>query len=81
MPSSVIRRYAYNPARSRLDIAFVSGEAYSYFGVPEAVFRGLVQARSKGRYFQNHIRDRFDFRRDRTGLLYRALCAESAKSR
>ncbi|OJY60852.1 MAG: hypothetical protein BGP16_13050 [Sphingobium sp. 66-54] len=71
MPSSAIRRYAYDPAQRRLDILFVSGQAYSYFGVPEAVFRDLGRARSKGRYFQERIRDKFDFRRDRTGL-YRA---------
>jgi lysyl-tRNA synthetase class 2 len=70
MPSSVIRRYAYEPAQRRLDIAFVSGEAYSYFDVPETVAAGLNRARSKGRYFHDHIRDRFDFRRDRTGSLF-----------
>jgi len=70
MPSSALRSYAYDPASRRLDILFVSGQVYSYLGVPEAVFTGLAQARSKGRYFQAHIRDRFDFRRDRTGLLF-----------
>jgi len=75
MPSSVIRHYAYDPAWQRLDIAFVSGEAYSYFEVPAAIVEGLARARSRGRYFQDHIRGRFTFRRDRTGRLYSALCA------
>jgi lysyl-tRNA synthetase class 2 len=64
MPSSVIRGYRYDPAHSRLDIEFVSGEAYSYFDVPEVTVAGLKGAFSKGRYFQRHIRDRFDYRRD-----------------
>lgn len=65
MPSSVIRRYSYDEAKHRLDITFVSGEDYSYFDVPEAVVSGLSSARSKGRYFQKHIRDHFPYRRDR----------------
>lgn len=65
MPSTVIRNYRYDMARGRLDIEFVSGEAYSYFDVPEAVATGLKDAFSKGRYFQRHIRDRFAYRRDR----------------
>lgn len=67
MPSTVIRRYQYDAATRQLDILFVSGEAYSYFGVPESIVEGLRNASSKGRYFQSHIRDRFAFRRDRTG--------------
>ncbi|HZV58457.1 MAG TPA: KTSC domain-containing protein [Sphingobium sp.] len=65
MPSSVIRAYSYDAAESRLIIEFTSGETYSYFKVPEAVVAGLHQAMSKGRYFQRHIRDRFDYRRER----------------
>ena len=65
MPSSVIRTYRYDAAHCRLDIEFVSGEAYSYFDVPDAVVSGLSGAFSKGRYFQRHIRDKFDFRRNR----------------
>ena len=76
MPSSVILRYDYDPAHRRLDIAFLSGQAYRYFNVPEAVYQGLIQAKSKGRYFQDHIRDKFDFRRDRTGRLYREMGGE-----
>jgi hypothetical protein len=65
MPSSVIRRYSYDEAKHRLDITFVSGEDYSYFDVPEKIVSGLAGARSKGRYFQQHIRDRFAYRRER----------------
>ena len=65
MPSSVIRNYRYDPAQGRLDIEFVSGEAYSYFDVPEAVVSALGSAFSKGRFFQSHIRDKFAYRRDR----------------
>jgi len=65
MPSSVIRRYRYDEAQSRLEIDFVSGETYSYFAVPTEIIAGLKEAFSKGRYFQEHIRDRYEYRRER----------------
>ena len=64
MPSAVIRHFSYDQSRRRLDIRFVSGECYSYFDVPETVVSGLAGARSKGRYFQHHIRDKFDYHRE-----------------
>ena len=75
MPSSVIRSYNYDPACCRLDIAFVSGESYSYFNVPASVATGLANAFSKGRYFQRHIRDHFDYRREHTALMPGATSA------
>jgi lysyl-tRNA synthetase class 2 len=67
VPSTAIRRFDYDPRACRLDIRFVSGGTYSYFEVPEAVATGLRTARSKGRYFQQYIRGRFEFRKDRSG--------------
>jgi hypothetical protein len=72
MPSSVIRRFHYDAPAQRLDVLFVSGEAYSYFDVPAEIVTGLQQAQSKGRYFQLHIRDRFHYLRDRSGRVKRA---------
>lgn len=34
---------------------------YQYFGVPERVFQDLVQAESKGAYFNQNIRDRYPY--------------------
>jgi hypothetical protein len=65
MPSSVIRRYRYDEGQCCLEIDFVSGETYAYFAVPAEIVTGMTAARSKGRYFQEHIRDRFDYRRNR----------------
>lgn len=69
MPSAAIRRFDYDRQARRLDVVFVSGGAYSYFDVPEEVALDFRAARSKGRYFQQHIRDRFAFSKDRTGSL------------
>ena len=37
-----------------------SGKPYLYCGVPRAVYDGLVGARSPGRYFHEHIAERYD---------------------
>lgn len=43
----------------KLTIWFDSGGRYDYFGVPEHVYTGLLRAESKGRYFNQFIRDRY----------------------
>jgi lysyl-tRNA synthetase class 2 len=61
MPSSVIRRYAYDPAKRELVIEFTTSRLYVYFNVPEAEAARFAAASSKGRYFNLHIRDRYGF--------------------
>lgn len=61
MPSTAIRRFAYDADARALDVTFVTGRRYRYFAVPEdlaAEFRGAF---SKGRFFNARIRDRFGF--------------------
>lgn len=59
MPSSVIRRFEYDPRAAALDVEFVSGRRYRYAGVPDKVAGAFREAFSKGRYFNARIRDRF----------------------
>jgi hypothetical protein len=62
--SSAIDRAEYNPTTQVLQLWFVeSGGPYDYYGVPQHVFDDLCRARSKGTYFNNHIRDRYSVRR------------------
>jgi hypothetical protein len=61
MPSTVIHRFAYDPARRTLDIEFVSGRLYRYREVPEEVAERFRSAFSKGRFFNAHIRDIYAF--------------------
>lgn len=62
MPSSVIRSFSYSPERRELTIEFVTGRHYVYSNVPQREARALREASSKGRYFNAHIRDHYDFR-------------------
>lgn len=59
MPSSVIKRFAYDGDQRILTITFISGRAYAYQGVPAEVAEGLKLAFAKGEYFNKAIRDRF----------------------
>ena len=63
MPSTVIRSFAYDTASRELLIVFRSGRHYVYEAVPEDTYTALRAARSKGEFFNEHIRERFVFRR------------------
>jgi hypothetical protein len=59
--SSVLRSIGYDHAKSVLEVEFVTRLVYRYLRVPHAKFRLLMNAESKGRYFNAHIRDHYDF--------------------
>jgi len=46
-----------------LAIEFTDGSVYEYYGVPREVYLGLVNAGSKGKYFEAHVRGRFAYER------------------
>jgi lysyl-tRNA synthetase class 2 len=59
MPSTVIRRFAYQTPTRSLEVEFVSGRRYRYSQVPEEVASRFRAAFSKGRFFNAHIRDAY----------------------
>ena len=63
--STTLRAFAYDGAREILQLEFLSGAIYHYYGVPAAVHEALLDAPSKGSYFNRVIRGRFPY----------ALCA------
>jgi hypothetical protein len=63
MPSTVIRRFSYDPPRRRLRVTFTSGHVYEYDDVPPRVASDFEAAPSKGRFFGPNIRDRYRYRR------------------
>lgn len=62
MPSSVVKSIVYENEHSRLTVTFVSGRVYEYYLVPPSVAAAFSTARSKGTYFNQHIRDRYTCR-------------------
>lgn len=63
--SSTIRSIGYESDTRKLEIEFHGGGLYQYSGVAESVYRGLMQASSKGSYFHDQIKDRYPTRRIR----------------
>ena len=63
MPSSVIRKFEYDPQAHKLAVTFVSGKSYTYLGVPEDVAQDFRRAFSKGEFFNEAIRDHYPFER------------------
>ena len=55
--SSNLASVGYESGTSTLEIEFLSGSIYQYFGVPQAVYEDLMNASSKGSYFYHQIRD------------------------
>jgi len=62
MPSTVIRRFAYDHQTQELWVEFVTGRRYAYSEVPPQVAEALGSAFAKGVYFNTRIRDRFAHR-------------------
>jgi hypothetical protein len=62
MPSTVIRRFAYDQSEHALWVEFVTGRRYVYSDVPDEVAEAFRCAFAKGVYFNTRIRDRYPCR-------------------
>ena len=58
--SSSLRSIGYDRATQVLEIEFRTGGIYRYMAVPQQVWLAFRDADSKGKFFQDHIRDRFE---------------------
>ena len=61
LESRTLASALYDPERRQLELEFLSGKRYLYFQVPPHCYEALLQAESKGRYFNRSIRKRFAF--------------------
>lgn len=61
MPSTVIDLFNYDHRSATLRIVFRSGNVYAYKKVPEEVYNDFKKAESKGRYFNQMIKNKFTF--------------------
>lgn len=57
--SSALRYMEYDPRVQKLYIGFHSGKIYQYEDVPRCEFDGLIEAPSKGRYFNRFIKPHY----------------------
>lgn len=59
--STTLRTVGYDAGRQILQLEFQNRSIYQYFEVPATIYQELIQAPSKGAYFNRSIRSRFDF--------------------
>jgi hypothetical protein len=59
--SRSITSIGYHAELRVLEIEFRRGAIYRFFSVPPSVFEGLQKAESKGRYFSQSVRGKFEF--------------------
>jgi hypothetical protein len=65
MPSQAIKSYAYDESRNEMTVTFATGRGYVYALVPPDVFAAFQDAASKGAFLNQHIRDRYPFRKSK----------------
>jgi hypothetical protein len=54
--SSNLASVGYNPATCVLEVEFLNGSIYQYWGVPLWVYSGLMAAASKGSYLYRKVK-------------------------
>jgi len=59
LESSVFTAVAHRADAEQLYLRFHDGNVYCYFACPRSVYKALLAAESKGRYFAQHIRNGF----------------------
>ena len=57
--SSVMTFVKFDDEAGELDITFTSGKTYRYLQVPAEIYDGLLDAESKGEFFNDNIKDAF----------------------
>lgn len=61
--SSNIDEIGYDEGKKELRILFKSGAEYVYHDVGEDVVQGLLDADSKGKYLNEHIKGKYEYGR------------------
>ncbi len=61
--SSSIRAIGYDVQTQTLEVEFLTGWVYQYYGVPEHICRHMMQASSKGNFLYYQIQNRFPYSR------------------
>lgn len=54
--SSNLASVGYDADLNTLEIEFHNGGVYQYYNVPQSVYDGLMNASSKGQYFDQNIK-------------------------
>ena len=61
--SSNLRSIGYDQQTQTLEVEFVSGWVYQYYGVSEHMHDEIMRASSKGQFFNQYIRNFYPYSR------------------
>ena len=61
--STLIHSVSYDPLTGTLEVQFQDGNTYRFYEVEPEVYEELLDAPTKGRYFNDYIRDAYLFTR------------------
>ena len=61
--SSTVRAVGYDSQAQTLEVEFLSGWVYQYYGVPDHMHDQMMEAPSKGRFLNMYIRDNYPYSR------------------
>lgn len=61
--SSNIHSIGYDPKSQTLEVEFLSGAVYQYYGVAENIYERLMQQQSKGRFLNMYIKNQYPYSR------------------
>lgn len=60
--SSNIASIGYESSTHTLEVEFLSGAVYQYYGVPRAIHEGLMNASSHGSFLAAHVKGRYQYK-------------------
>ena len=63
MPSTAVEHISYDEATRELHVTYVGGGTYTYYGVPKQLYAAFREARAKGQFVNQFVKNRYDFRR------------------
>jgi hypothetical protein len=82
LDSSSLESADYDPKKRQLTVLFRHGGRYRYAQVPRRIYRDLLAAESKGRFFTRHIRGYFRFEKleEQEDGVHRKSCDSASRS-
>ena len=57
--SSMLGNISYDDTTQKMSITFKHGSRYDYFDVEKAIYAGLRDATSKGKFFHRHVKQNY----------------------
>ena len=61
--SSSVKSVGYDSWTETLEVEFLSGSRYQYYGVPQQMHEQMMQAPSKGRFLNAYIKNQYPYSR------------------